>query len=260
MKNLVGIFSQCRSGVAKVVVEASNREHIGTGSAFLTQGGIVTNSHVVRNPGCAIVEIQFEGASSPIRIEPHKLIKIESSEKEKDFAFLEMDEPEFENRYRFEMDPEEDISVGQQVAFMGFPFGMSHLTSHLAYISSIHEQAGVSVIQIDGSVNGGNSGGPLLSVETGKVVGIVTRAHTGLIEVQFRELLQSFQTNQQHFARVKGAVSLAGIDPMDAFSVTHAIMERIARDLHRSANVGIGYAFSVKHFSEALQKNHPIQS
>lgn len=48
---------------------------------------------------------------------------------------------------------------------------MSQLTTHMEYVSSIHKQKDREIIKIDGSVNGENCGGPLLSIETGNVGG-----------------------------------------------------------------------------------------
>ena len=126
-----------------------------------------------------------------------RVVKEESPEDLQDFAFLALNEPEFADKWKFKLADNETPVLGQQIAFMGYPFGMSHLTCHSGYISSIYSSHGTMAYQIDGSVNGGNSGGLLLSLESGEVIGIVTRAQTGLIECQFDALLEALRENQK---------------------------------------------------------------
>ena len=128
------------------------------------------------------------------------------------------------------------------------------MTSHLGYVSSIHKNSvGVEIIQIDGSVNGGNSGGPLLDLKSGKVVGIVTRAVKGFIIEEFDRLLEALQHNSQALQSTRKArMILGGIDPLKAIGKSFAAMEVLARDLRRSTNVGIGYAYSSNYVRDQI--------
>ena len=122
---------------------------------------------------------------------------------------------------------------------------MPQLTVHRGFVSSIHHRNGIDIIQIDGSVNGGNSGGPLIDMNSKKVVGIVTRAVTGIIEQEFNNLIQTLGKNQEVLANSKAIMQVGGVDPIDGLRASMAAMQQIAQNLKRSANVGIGYAFSI---------------
>ncbi len=252
----IELISQARSGIAEIALE-QNRQVLGSGSAFLVQSGLVTNSHVIRPPGqFDAIRIRFEDSDQHIRLSADQLYKAtlaESLESELDYAFINLEELEFQGRYRFEFGDSADIAVGESVLFLGFPFRMPQLTAHMGYVSSIHEQQGKNIIQIDGSVNGGNSGGPLLSLETGKVVGIITRAVTGIIEQEFDKLIATLQSNQRALSQTKAVITVSGIDPRQAIRASQAAMEQIARNLKRSANVGIGYAFSTNPILDHIQ-------
>lgn len=248
-KNLI---SKSRSGVVQILLER-DRELIGFGSGFLVEGGLLTNSHNIRSHEIDAVAIRFENANPDdpfdiIRIAPDDCAVAESPESDKDYVYLKLSEPEFDNRHIFSFnDDSEILSVGEQVVFLGFPFGMRQLTAHIGYVSSIHMRNDIEVIQIDGSVNSGNSGGPLLDFKTGKVAGIVTRAVTGIVENQFQNLLSALRQNQVALSEVSGGVRISGIDPLQAIMASQVAMEQIAKNLHRSANVGIGYAYSAKY-------------
>lgn len=253
--NTPDLIRQVRSGIAEIAIEY-NRESRANGSAFLFERGLITNSHVIRpETNFDTFRIRFEDLDLPIRISPDDLstkILTESPESGHDYAVIELDEPEFNDRHRFDLGEFNSLDVGQQILFMGYPFGMPQLTAHMGHISSIFDRSGTSVAQIDGSINGGNSGGPLISIESGKVVGIVTRAVTGLIERQFDELITALDSNAEILKRPSGMVKMGGIDPMNALQVTQTAMARLARDLKRTANVGIGYAYSIDPVREYL--------
>ncbi|MCK4472537.1 MAG: trypsin-like peptidase domain-containing protein [Anaerolineae bacterium] len=255
--NPVELIAQVRSGVVQVLLERE-RVRICSGSGFLVEGGLVTNSHNIRPRNVDAIAIRFadtdpEDPVSYIRLLPEDCVAAESSEGEKDYAYLRLSDSDFDDRHVFEFtDSSNPLSVGEQVVFLGFPFGMPQLTSHIGHVASIHERNGVEIIQIDGSVNGGNSGGPLLELKTGKGAGIVTRAVTGFIEEQFNRLIDALRQNQVACQEAQMLMSIGGIDPMQAIGASQVAMEQIARDLHRSANVGIGYAYSAKYVREHI--------
>ncbi len=246
--NTIEIIKRCRSGVVGIAVER-NREVLGNGSAFLVEGGLITNSHVIRPQGqINAIQIRFDDCADVIRLSPKEFYAAtvaESPENQFDYAYIKLDEPEFENRHRFELGALAHIDIGSSILFLGFPFGMPQLTAHHGYVSSIHKRDNRDLIQIDGSVNGGNSGGPLIEIETGRVVGIITRAVTGIIEVEFNNLIASLRQNQEILKNTQVGIQVGGIDPIQGIRVSQAAMEQIAISLKRSANVGIGYAFSI---------------
>jgi len=260
----IELIEKCRSGVGQLILERE-RERISSGSVFLIDGGLVTNSHNIRLFSFDTIVIRFEDTkpSDEIRLlydDCMKRIVAESPENEEDYVIFELSEPEFKGRHVFELADSSGLSVGEQVVFVGFPFGSTHLTAHIGYVSSLYKSNNVEIIQIDGSVNGGNSGGPLIDLKTGTVAGIVTRAETGLLRDQFNQLLQALRNNQQILQKQQQGgtrIRLGGIDPIDAIRASQAAMEQIAQQLRRSANVGIGFAFSaqyVKSKVSGLQK------
>ncbi len=251
------IIQAVSSGIVHLVF-LRNRERVSSGSGFLSGQRLITNSHVIRFGNFDAVAIRFHDSntsdlSDAIRLSSEDFLAMvvkESPEGLEDYTVLRAEEPEFVGRYSFELGSADDVVVGQQVVFLGFPFDSLHLTAHVGYISSKHQTEGMNIIQIDGSVNGGNSGGPLLDIETRKTVGIVTRKATGL-EKQFKELIEALRKNQSALQQAKAVMRISGIDPIDAIRASQAAMERIALNIERSANVGIGYAYSAEYVSQS---------
>lgn len=250
---LVELIAAVRSGVVKVSLER-DRKVIGNGTGFLVEGGLVTCSHNLPADGYDTVAIRFDdegnkGETKTIRYNCNDVaswVRARSDEADNDYVFIECSEKEFEHRYRFEFIDSSVLTVGQQIVFLGFPFGFEYLTSHSGYISSLRNKEDFMIIQIDGSINKGNSGGPLLHLGSGRVAGLVTRSETGLIKKAFEELLDSFDKNLEFMEQApQGAIiSIAGVDPVKAAKVTQLQLRELARHIRRSANVGIGFAFS----------------
>lgn len=256
------VFAACRSGVAQVTLEASNEE-VGGGTAFLVSGGLVTNSHVLRGVSFDICTLRFDDmdASVAIRLARDDCLKAiaqESPSSDHDFAYLELGEPEFVGRHLFEFGDSESVNVGDEVGFLGYPFRMRHLTCHVGHVSSVHMSGQAQEIQVDASVNGGNSGGPLLNLGDGKVIGIVSRAEVGFIADQFDQLIHALDCNIELLSQPRaGSVAIMGIDPIQSALASQAAIREIALNLRRSANVGIGYAFGTGELSHRLANHDP---
>lgn len=259
MATIPKLIQELSSGIVHLVF-LLNRERVSSGSGFLSGKRLITNSHVIRFGDFDTVAIRFHDSntadlSDAIKLSRDDFLSIvikELPEEMEDYAVLRADEPEFAGRYNFELGSVEDVVVGQQVVFLGFPFDSLHLTAHVGYVSSKHQTKGINILQIDGSVNGGNSGGPLLTIESRRVAGIVTRKETGLGK-QFKELIKGLQNNQELLQQLKGmgTVSFFGLDIMGAFRASQATMEKIALNIERSANVGIGYAYSAEYVARS---------
>lgn len=165
----------------------------GTGFAVGNGNLIATNAHVLpESPDPAgnetvVIRIPTNGGEPQQRN-----AKVVAADRSHDLALLRIDGPPLPALSL----QASDVREGQELVFMGFPIGavlgMSPVT-HRAMISAItpiaipgatSQQLNEKVIrrlrsgtfdiyQLDGTAYPGNSGGPLLEVESGKVVGIV---------------------------------------------------------------------------------------
>jgi Trypsin-like peptidase domain len=251
------LFAACRSGVAQICLERG-RDRLTAGSAFLVAGGLVTNSHVFRDIDFDVAVLRFDDIdyANGVRLTREvciAAIEYESPLDEHDVAFLRLNEPEFKNRHTFQFGDSAQLRVGDETGFLGYPFQMPNLTCHIGTVSSLHRNGQVDIIQVDGSVNGGNSGGPLIELTNGHVVGIITRAEIGFLADQFDQLIAALRRNVELLQQNPGVRAvLGGVDAREGFRASHAAMLQIAMNLRRSANVGIGYAFSANHIRDRI--------
>lgn len=132
----------------------------GVGSGFsIKENIIITNAHVVESNKNVAIKL-YDGTTVKGQV-----IKTDI---EKDLALIKTDKQL--TPLNINMD---NISIGQEVYAIGAPKDMPY-TMTKGIISALDRKLGKnSYIQIDASVNSGNSGGPLVD-ESGNVIGIIT--------------------------------------------------------------------------------------
>ena len=176
---LVELFEKSESGVVRIDVDKINSSRetgsLGSGFVFDDLGHIITNAHVVES--ASSVTITFLDGSQ-------YNAQIIGSDKFTDIAVIKVEEkPRY--LHPLQMGDSSTLKVGEQVAAIGNPFGLSgSMTSGI--VSQIGrllppQDTGFSipnVIQTDAAINPGNSGGPLLNM-AGKVMGINTAIQSG---------------------------------------------------------------------------------
>jgi S1-C subfamily serine protease len=167
------------------------KEGVGTGW-LVSDGVIVTNRHVLDvlskgtgalEKGQAVVRFKFE-AGAPDEDEPANITGVLAVHKELDVALLTIDKQTFtDERKPLEVDTE-PVEAGHPVVAVGYPFDDSKRNP--LFISALFngtfgvkraapgEVAGRGPRSIfhDCSTLGGNSGSPIFSMKTGRVVGL----------------------------------------------------------------------------------------
>ncbi len=190
----------------------------GTGFIIDSDGTAVTNNHVVT--GAAFIEVFLEGESQP------RNAKILGVSECSDLALIDIDGDGFPYLDWYDG----DLKVGQDVYVAGFPlFGNEEYTLTRGIISKAQANGETNwasvdqVLEIDATINGGNSGGPLVTSE-GQVAGVnyASRSDTGQgFSISRDEALQVIevlrQGNDLHSIGINGQAvlsddgSLAGI-------------------------------------------------
>lgn len=132
----------------------------GIGSGFAIQENrVITNAHVVENAENVVVNL-YDGSAITG--------KVLAADHEKDLAVISVEQ----TLVPLKLNPD-SLKVGQEVFAIGAPKDMPYSMTK-GIVSALDRPLGQNTyIQIDASVNSGNSGGPLVD-ENGEVIGVIT--------------------------------------------------------------------------------------
>ena len=159
------IYNQLNDSVVLIQTDLG----LGSGFVYDLNGHIITNQHVI--DGAETMQVTFlDGTISSADVVGMDIYS--------DLAVIKVN-PEVTTLYPVVLGSSSELTVGEPVAAMGNPFGLSD-TLTVGVVSSLErtlDAAGgyviIDIIQIDAAVNPGNSGGPLVNVK-GQVVGVNT--------------------------------------------------------------------------------------
>ena len=175
----------------------------GTGFIISLDGKFITNAHVYRS--IQENEMEYAGVSVPGKTDEKGLthydrFKIEkiAIDEENDVALLKIiptqDVTTFSAIESGGLETLENIKEGQDIVFIGYPlavellnmgFGIT-MTTNKCIISSIKRRGvdgSLHFFLVDTHSNGGSSGSPVFSAETGKVIGISSARISSKIQI-----------------------------------------------------------------------------
>lgn len=143
----------------------------GTGFIFNPLGYAITCAHVVQGA----TEIYVRIGTQPDAIQKAKVINVDEKA---DVAIILVDGDGY---FSTTLGMDERAYPGDEVVILGFPFGskvaddVSEMSVSFTrgYVSSKQMKNGMEQVLLDISAKAGNSGSPVLSRETGKVIGVL---------------------------------------------------------------------------------------
>ncbi len=174
----MAVYEKCNRSVVHIAtrslardsfLQVSVRAGSGSGSVLDRQGMILTNQHVIDGAREITVSL-FNGLTYPA--------VMVGQDPATDIAVLKIDAPA-DQLVPLDWGDSNNLRVGQKIYAIGNPFGLER-TMSTGMISSLNRQIPSrerrtmrSLIQLDASLNQGNSGGPLLSTR-GELIGMNT--------------------------------------------------------------------------------------
>jgi DNA-binding beta-propeller fold protein YncE len=180
------IESVLRAKQSTALVDVEERDGTAEGSAFCIDatGLFITNSHVVEDlkPGGRLMLILHSGESDQVKM-PANIVK---QDKDKDLAVLQAAHPR--NLTPLTLGNSGGLVETMSVVAFGYPFGkdlalkdgdfpsISVSTGHITALRKI--DGDLASIQLDASLNEGNSGGPVIDSK-GEVIAIVKEGIPG---------------------------------------------------------------------------------
>lgn len=226
-------FDEIAAGVVQVAHGVSR----GSGFHLGSDDIVVTNAHVI---AAGIGPLRVTSEDGQVR----RCTVISSSPQTSyDWTVLRLESPFDGERTVFE--PGSRPARGAHLAIAGYPHGLDDLLVHDATMSGPFGTIG---FHLDASVNGGNSGGPVVDLETGRAVGIVTLRRFvdgNELEAVAREAeqLRSYASE----VTAHGNIAIMGIDFAGVMQMLGGAIGLIQRVAANNANSGIGIGYHIEH-------------
>jgi len=211
------VVAKISPSIAKIYCLVGNKV-VGTGSGFLflKKGILVTCDHVVEGSESLMCRFPDDEKFYPA--------KIAIRDPEHDLALLKLEV----DRAPLPLGKPEEVKQGMPVIFSGFPLSLEALTTHQGILSAITKDAiGMTTYLIDGTVNSGNSGCPLMNA-TGEVIGVVNAKRQERTDLLNKVGKMSL-----------GAISIHGVDLVEMYQA-----------LISNVQLGIGYAVPASYIPE----------
>ena len=243
--SLYFVIDNLKQSTVMILVLNEKGQEIPLGSGFMAtkDGLVVTANHVVSIDKAYLDNIRCKLPNG----DKYKFAILKSNDKQ-DIAILKIDHNKKDFKF-LQLGNYSEVREGDDVLFSGFPRSLPFLTIHKGMISSKYHTKFTSLnlegdwLQIDGSINRGNSGGPVVNMKDGKVIGIINFIPAGIGE-KLKKLRENIL--QQRKSGVQVTVKIAGIvDPVDS------ILDLI-NILDDTISVGIGHSISITHIKNDL--------
>lgn len=226
MKELIERTS--RSLAEILAPRAGALEKVGTGFA-VSEGKVATCVHVLG--GMVGFRVQFWGESKA-----REVTDVEW-DFDHDLAILSVEQtpPPLDLGAAVQVDPGDDVLWG------GFPLEVWVPSFHKGMVSFKGKlrlpflKDDIEALQLDGTSNRGNSGGPVIDLRDGRVVAIVS-ASMGKVDEELMELLQRKEA---------ASMAIGGVDPI-------AGLKKVIMDMNRHLQLGVAYGISVDYLSELV--------
>jgi S1-C subfamily serine protease len=241
---------KARVAAHKSVVHVMCPKEDWAGTGFVHKSGkIITAQHVI-HPCSEIFIVPSEG--------PPILSSVIASDEDLDLALLVPGSPMDE--IGLPISTRTDLVVGTQVSTWGFPAGYPGRepllsVGYLAGATPVKTASNGSKIQqwvVNAAFNGGNSGGPLLDIETGEVIGVVA-SKLAPISPSAASALEALKGQQSGF------MYTATRPDGSKFNISEGqVVELVLRDLRNQIQLVIGMAVRADDLTKFL-RSHQLE-
>jgi len=233
--------SSVKPSVVKVICEHPQngvlKQNLGSGFIVDPSGIVASNSHVVTSDVPENTRVVFDDGVEK------ECVEIIQRDNIHDLILFRIEGEDYPS---LELGNFEEVEDGDEIFFCGYPLRSDHHTIHGGHVSCKFEENEINIIQVDGAVNSGNSGGPLLSMDN-KVVGIITEKAGGIDRklIHLSRVVRQNPGTGMKIIYTKPDGTRTSVDPQQALA-------QVIQIIHDYTNVGIGYAFSIEYLKNEL--------
>lgn len=179
--------SKYESFFEAVVIIKTNKK-LGTGFFVSNNGTIITNFHVIKGDNYPTVQLHNGQVLTG---------KVLDYDVERDLAVVKIEE----KTSFLKLATLNDINIGDELIAIGAPMGLEFSITR-GVVSAVRNVEDIIIIQTDAAMNPGNSGGPLILMKNGKVVGVNSFGYKKTITEGLNFAISSNEIEERFGSRV----------------------------------------------------------
>ena len=222
-------------------------------TGFRVNECIVTDEFIYKIQKCDEVVFQFVKNDGYTSFQTIKMSFIEFTERinrlvefeDEGFALIEFSDIESLDIPSLSIELDYHYCIGEQIAVIGYHLDQDNLSIKNGIISSFFKsQSGKRFIQFDAAIKQGNSGSPLVCMNTGKVIGVVGYRLSAVTKA-YEAFKNIIDENLRMLKKSEGKMNIMDIDPIQVLVANQNQLKQISKEFYKSATMSFGYAHEI---------------
>lgn len=253
------VWDFCYRSVCSICFFTENGIKMNTLTGFLIENYIVTDESIYKAKSCYEVVIQFflengyeaaHGLKLTFDELNGRLNRVAEYDNE-GFALISTDGLVMDQVPSLIPEFEQDNRIGTSIAIIGFHEDASNMSLKKGIISSfVKVESGKQYIQFEASIKQGNSGSPVINIETGKVIGVVGYKLSSFANAYdaFKNIIEE---NLRVLKKSEGKMNIMDIDPIQVLIANQNQLKQISKEFYKTAVMNYGFAneiFSLRNY------------
>ncbi len=223
---------------------------------------LVTDDYLFKIKKAKKVKLRFvnvdgytENASVEISMDELRKRLISSLDKDKTvFAAINIDFKEFKKIPSLKLNAKNNsVEIGQSIAVLGYQLEKDNLVIKTGIVSSAFEENELKYFQIDSSIKQGNSGSPIVNVETGEVIGLLGHK-LATVTQSHKRIKQIINNNLAILKKSQGKFNVEDIDPIQVLIANQNQIKHISNEIYKTATMSNGYALDISYVHDLFEE------
>ncbi len=169
------------------------------------------------------------------------------------FVAININLEELKDIPSLELSKNEATEIGQPIALLGYQLEQENLAIKSGILSSAFKQGnGLKYLQINSSIKQGNSGSPLINVETGEVIGIIGYKLASITQ-SHKRMKQIIDKNLAILKKSQGIFNVEEIDPVQVLIANQNQIKHITNEIYKTATMTTGFALDISYVHKLFE-------
>ncbi len=257
------VWNKCQRSVCQLSFYSSAGIKLLSMTGFKVNGHfLITDNYLFKISKAVKVKLRFvnpDGYSDNTSVEiPMIELKqrIISGNKHENtpFVALNIDFKEFDKIPSLKLNNNKNISIGSDIAILGYQLDKDNLAIKSGIISSSFINGNdLKYFQVDSSIKQGNSGSPLVNAENGEVIGVIGHK-LATVTQSHKRMKQIINNNLAILKKSQGKFNVEEIDPIQVLIANQNQIKHISNEIYKTATMTNGYALDISYINDLFEE------